>query len=242
MGAHPEISSYDYQGKQERCLMMEPGQHRNADLQLCLIPPLFGEANRMRRLMVSIMRHLADTHHISCVLPDLPGTMESEAPLSRLSFADWQQALAQFATQSGPVTHSAAFRAGAALDQVFADALHWRLSPAAPAQQLRTLARTQLVTMRDAGATPPSLSDMLDDGCRNGLTLAGYTLSAKMVDALANTSKVPGKADRIVRLAGDGKAANAYLDGPPLWLRAEPGDAPELAAAIAANIANWMAG
>lgn len=210
------------------------------DQLLCLIPPLFGEANRMRRLLVSVMRHLADVHQIASILPDLPGTMDSETPLAQVVFGDWQQALIAAGSQCGPISHSAAIRAGAALDAVFSDIPRWRLSPTAPAQQLRTLARAEIATLREDGKAAPALSDILTRGRAYGLTLAGYAMRPDMIAALMDHSSLNDKADRIIRLAGDSKLADAVLQGPPLWLRAEPGDAPELAEAIAADIARWM--
>ena len=45
---------------------------------------------------------------------------------------------------------------------------------------------------------------------------------------------------RTVRLNSDAAEADAKLAGTPLWRRAEPGDDPELAAAMVADIAWWM--
>ncbi|MEO1044777.1 MAG: hypothetical protein AAFX04_04990 [Pseudomonadota bacterium] len=240
MAANPQITRYDYNGKAEPCLVIRPDAPTKAAHMLCLIPPLFAEANRMRRLMVSVMRYIATTHHIASMLPDLPGTMDSRTLLADTGFTDWQKALAMAAEQCGSVTHSAAIRGGAALDGALPDIPHWRLSPIPPAQQLRTLARSEIASLRDAGEATPALSDMLGSGRQDGLMLAGYTLGPSMVAALMDRHNIADGADRTVRLAEDTKPADARLDGPPLWLRAEPGDDQSLATAIAGDIAQWM--
>ncbi|MEM1133033.1 MAG: hypothetical protein AAGH53_08855 [Pseudomonadota bacterium] len=241
MAADPHIASYDYQGRQEPCLVMQPAQAADSAPKLCLIPPLFAEANRMRRLLVSVMRHLAMAHGIASIMPDLPGTLDSEAPLSETTFTDWQQALSVACEQHDPISHSAAFRAGAVLDSALPHAKNWRLSPIPAAKQLRLLARTENAALRESGVSVPALTEILETARKDSVMLAGYALSADMVTELMDHSDLT-KADRTISLAEDDDEADAVLHGPPLWLRAEPGEAVELTVAIADDIARWMAG
>ncbi|WOE73772.1 hypothetical protein [Alterisphingorhabdus coralli] len=241
MAADPHIASYDYQGRQEPCLAMQPAHGADSAQKLCLIPPFFAEANRMRRTLVSVMRHLATSHGIASIMPDLPGTLESEAPLTETTLTDWQQALTAACQQHGPISHSAAFRAGAVLDSTLPHVTSWRLSPIPAAKQLRMLARTEIAALREKGEAVPALTEMLETARKDGVMLAGYALSADMVAAPMDHSDL-AHADRTISLSEDDGDADAVLQGPPLWLRAEPGDDPELAVAIADDIARWMAG
>ena len=50
--------------------------------RLLVIPPLYGEHNLMRRMLVETMRRLADAQ-IDTVLPDLPGWNESLQSLEK---------------------------------------------------------------------------------------------------------------------------------------------------------------
>ncbi|MEC8178678.1 MAG: hypothetical protein VX072_03345, partial [Pseudomonadota bacterium] len=70
--------------------------NRARDARLLVIPPLFEEANKLRRQIVEIMRRLDDAG-IDSVLPDLPGCNESPAPLENQSLTSWRAAAAEAA-------------------------------------------------------------------------------------------------------------------------------------------------
>jgi hypothetical protein len=70
--------------------------------------------------------------------------------------------------------------------------------------------------------------------------LAAYQLSAAMMAALKAQAPAPVERLRTVRLASDRGDADHKLEGPALWRRSEPGSSPELAAAMAADLAEWL--
>ena len=102
--------SYSWRGGEE----LWPRYGANLPIQAIIIQPLFEEANRCRRLLVSVMRGLA-ANGIGSVLPDLPGTGESRTEISEVAFSDWQEALSAFVETVEPVI-IASLRGGALLD------------------------------------------------------------------------------------------------------------------------------
>lgn len=184
---------------------------------LLFLPPLFEEMNRTRALLATTMRRLAALG-FGCWLPDLPGTGESERALDRVGWDEWRDAAAAAAQISGAVA-SVSLRGGALLDEVAPR--RWRLAPATGASLARDLARAGLMT--DGGG-------------------GGYAPSQALLGALGSAEPSPGGDVRIVRLASDRAEADLKLEGPPLWRRAEPQNSPELAEAIASDVADWIGG
>jgi pimeloyl-ACP methyl ester carboxylesterase len=172
---------------------------------LLVLPPLFEELNRTRALLLQTMRALAVLGW-RCVLPDLPGTGESEAALEAVEWRQWRDAATAAAHGA---TAAFSVRGGALLDDVMER--RWRLSPVAGAALVRDLERTALT-----GAS-------------------GYAPSAQLLDALREAEPAPGDA-RTARLASDPAPAEIRFEGSPLWRRSEPAGSPALAAAIAAWI------
>lgn len=121
---------------------------------LLVLPPLFEEMNRTRALLLQTMRALA-TQGWRCVLPDLPGTGESEAALETVEWRHWRDA-ATAASQGAAAALSV--RGGALLDDVVDR--RWRLSPVAGAALVRDLERTAL-TGASGYAPPPTLLETL---------------------------------------------------------------------------------
>ncbi len=64
---------------------------RSRDARLLILPPLFEEANKLRHLLVEVMRRL-DGAGIGSFLPDLPGCNESLQPLAQQTLASWRGA------------------------------------------------------------------------------------------------------------------------------------------------------
>lgn len=183
-------------------------------VQVLILPALFDEANRMRRLTVEVMRALAAAG-VGSALPDLPGTGESEADLAELGPEDWDEALSAALDLLPPGPRRvAAFRAGAAL--VPASARAWCFAPVGGAEALRDVRR---VARAGGDAEDP------------------YPMRPDLRDWLARRA-VPPHA-RTVRLDGDPRPADAHVPGVPLWRRAEPGEDGALAAALAADLAAW---
>ena len=83
--------------------------------RVLFVPPLFEEANRLRRTLVLAMRALA-ARGIASLLPDLPGQNESLAVTETATLELWRGALAELvATEPGPVL-VASVRGGTLID------------------------------------------------------------------------------------------------------------------------------
>jgi hypothetical protein len=195
--------------------------------------------NRTRRLLGAVIG-LLGSDGIGCWMPDLPGLGESMTALPAVDFAAWREAAASAAAfvtaESGRPPLGAAFRAGCLLDDT-GTAAQWRLSPLSGRRALRGLIRARIASDKEEGHVSTS-ADIDSYAAQGGIELAGYRLSAGLYRGLAAAVATDG-ADRTVRLEGDAEKADAHLPGSPLWRRAEPGHSPELAAAIAADIASW---
>ncbi|WP_157217758.1 alpha/beta hydrolase family protein [Flavisphingomonas formosensis] len=235
--AEPRFASYAWRDTPQPMLAYGPADGP----QLLVLQPLFAEMNRCRRLIGRTLRLLA-ADGVGCWMPDLPGCGESPAALASIDFRDWQDAVAAAAESvargCGRRPLVAAFRGGALLDGIEA-AAHWRLSPLAGRMVLRDLVRARLASDREEGTA--STSAAIEAQAAEGeILLAGYRLAPGLSGAIAKAG-LPSYAEalRTVRLEGDAAPADAYLPGPPLWRRAEPGDSPALAAAIAADISGW---
>ncbi len=185
--------------------------------QIIIIEPLFEEVNRCRRLLINVMRGLA-ANGIGSVLADLPGTGESHTDISAVSFSDWQEALSAVTQLVKPVV-IASLRGGALLDGGLAAKGYWRFAPETGTRIVRDLKRTQL----------------------SGSALyAGHAISDDFLAALEGAPTAPHLPLRTLRLESDAGAADAKLPGSPLWRRAEPGDDPELAAALVVDLTAWV--
>ncbi len=194
-------------------------------MQALILPALFDEANRMRRFTVQLMHGLV-RRGIGAVLPDLPGTGESETELARVGGYDWLRALHDCSLLlNRERTIVVALRGGASLlaglerSGFTAPARCWQLSPEPGARLLRDLGRAQAVARRGDAAYPIS-----DD-------LGGWLQQLE--------PRVEGA--RTVRLRRDPLPADDRIDGSPLWRRAEPGEDAAMVDAAAANIAHWLA-
>jgi hypothetical protein len=222
----PEYPTYNYDGHDEFCLSFGAAHKR----RILIIPPLFDEMNRMRRALVSAMRDLG-TRGVGSVLIDLPGCNESRASLEDQSLESWRGAVAACAEQMG-ATHIASIRGGALVDAGL-DRPHWRLAPVKGSSLLKTMIRTRIAGEKEAGNALTE-AQLLADAQRGPIELAGNLLGPAMVAQLgsAEPAVLPLLAER--KLGED-------IAGSPLWLRAEPQDDPEFAAAIAADLDHWSA-
>jgi hypothetical protein len=163
------------------------------------------------------MRGLA-VNGIGSVLPDLPGTSESQLDISTVSFDDWQDALQAVAEATKPIV-IASLRGGALLDGAIAAKGHWRFAPETGARIVRDLKRTQL----------------------SGSALyAGHAISNGLLNRLETALPLPLLPLRTLRLENDKEEADARIAGAALWRRAEPGDDPALAAALVTDLTNWV--
>ncbi len=196
---------------------------------LLVLQPLFEEANRTRHFLVEIMRGLAAAG-IASMLPDLPGTNDSCVATVDARFADWGTAIgalpAPFATIS--------LRGGALLDGFTATDLHWRLAPETGARLLRDMVRASAMA---AGIK----AGELEAAARTEPTaLAGNMIHPDLFIALEAAVPAMSGTIRTVRLENEAGDADARLGGTPLWRRAEPDHDAALAAAVVADIAEWV--
>ena len=217
---------YETSGNREYCLSF--GLDDSAR-NILIIPPLFDEMNRTRRMIVQAMRHLAQ-RGVRSMLLDLPGYNESEAALPLQSIASWTVAVSNAACQLG-ATHLASIRGGCLLDDV-GGLPRWRLAPVKGAAILKTLLRTRLAAEKEAGVCT-SADQLLADGLQHGIDLAGHKLGAQMLSGLEDS--FPAVGDNIT------EDVMAGVAGTPLWLRAEPRESPAMSAALAARLDAWSA-
>lgn len=215
----------------ELCLRTGPG---GPGARIMFVPPLFDEANRMRRTLALTMRALA-ARGIAAMLPDVPGQNDSLHATLSADLTLWRAALAEFvAAEPGPVI-IASVRGGALIDDGCSAAAWWRIAPATGASLLRTMLRTRVTSDREAGVTS-SIDALLAAAEAAPLLLAGNILSSAMVAQLQAAVPAALAPLRSVTL-GSGASAIA---GTPLWLRAEPGEDAAMAAAMADDIAMWI--
>ncbi|MFT4025958.1 MAG: hypothetical protein QM676_04055 [Novosphingobium sp.] len=217
------ISSYPCPGGDaEYTLAFDRGRsHR-----LLIVPALFEEANRMRRLTVEVMRRL-DAAGIDCFLPDLPGCNESLQPLEAQTVATWRAAMAAAAAHFG-ATHALGIRGGTLLQP---DLPGWSYGPVKGANLLRQMLRARIVVSREAGLAETQES-LLESGGREGLELVGYRMGPGLLAELQTAVPAEGPSEVLQDLIG----------GSGLWLRAEPGEDRAQADALAAIVAVGIEG
>lgn len=196
--------------------------------RLLIVPALFDESNRLRRLTVEVMRRL-DGAGIDTFLPDLPGCNESLGDLSKFALADWASAMVA-AARHFRASHVLAVRGGALV--VPRSLPGWRYAPVNGATILRQMLRMRMLAAREAGREETQGS-LIELGLAEGLELAGYRLSSTMVAALQSATPPEETEQSII--------GQDMLGGSPLWLRAEPDEDREQADALAAVIALGMA-
>ncbi len=203
-------------GASEYALAFDRGQA----VRLLVIPALFDEGHKLRRLCVEVMRRL-DGSGIDCFLPDLPGTNESSADLAGLALADWASA-ATAAAGHFRATHVLAVRGSGLI--VPPGLPGWVYGPVKGASLLRTMLRARVLSSREAGREE-SGEGLLVEAQEHGIELAGYRLGAAMVQQL-----------QAAQPAALAEIDQDLVGGSPLWLRAEPDYAPAQADALAAYL------
>ena len=192
------------------------------ETRLLIVPALFDEGNRLRRLTVDVMRRL-DGAGIDCVLPDLPGCNESMQPLEFQDTADWLDAMVAAARHFG-ATHALGIRGGCLFTPDHLPG--WHYAPVKGSAILRQMLRARVLSAREAGREEDR--DRLDAMAREeGIVLAGYPLGR---DFYVQFEPMVPDADAKVIAQDD-------IGGSGLWLRAEPGENPKQADALAATLA-----
>jgi hypothetical protein len=199
---------------------------RRRSKRLLIVPALFDEANRLRRLAVETMRRL-DGAGIDSILPDLPGTNESLQPLAIQEPHDWADAMTAAARQFG-ATHVLGMRGGCLFTQVGLPALHY--APVKAASLLRQMLRARTLAAREAGREE-TREGLMELALAHGIELTGHRLGAEFIRQF-EPLEPPGEAITI---------AQDTIGGSGLWLRAEPGESADQADALAAAIAVALA-
>lgn len=203
-------------GDRQEWLMRIGREHAPAVL---FVPPLFEEMNRIRALIVAVMRAVA-TKGQSCWLPDLSGTGESERDLGEVVWDDWRHDVTSAAAHIAEKARKpliASLRGGALVDDSATARGWWRFAPLDGAAVTRDMVRSGLA----------------------GVEWAGYRPSDPFKAALEAATPARVAPLRTVRLATDRAEADAKLEGPALWRRSEPGTSAELAEALAADLVKW---
>lgn len=198
----------------------------NFPLKILILQPFFEEANRLRQILVSVMREL-ERHEIGSILADLPGTGESVVPGRDITLDQWRTAIADLVTRQGAKPALVASFRGAALIDDAASADHvWRFAPETGARLVRDLRRTQLTSAADPA--PAGLE-----------TVAGNLVRTEFLDQLAGLSPTASPSLRVVRIESDAATADIKIKGTSVWRRSEPGDDAELRAGIVTDLVEW---
>lgn len=212
---------------EEQCLRFSA---REGAPTILFVPPLFDEANRMRRTLALTMRALAELGHAS-LLPDLPGQNDSLLPSEDATLSLWRNALANIAAKETAPLLIASWRGGALIDDAVAGAIGWwRMAPIGGASIVKTLIRIRIAGEKEAGRviTADQIRAMAQ---HSSVELGGNRLSSSMLDQLDVAVPAAPSPLRTVDAA--------TLSGNALWLRAEPGEDRAMAQAMAADISRW---
>lgn len=196
---------------------------RGRAVRVLIVPALFEEMNRTRRMLIEAQRAL-DALGVDSILPDLPGCNESLQAFSAQSLGSWRAAMAA-AARHFAATHVLAVRGGALVFPVSLPG--WVLEPPKGATVLRQLLRARVLAAKEAGRAESS-ADLLEQGREQGLDLSGYRLSAALVAGL-DAALPEDEGQRVIRQSELGTGA--------LWLRSEPSEDPAQSAALARIIA-----
>lgn len=227
MRPRPEYRTYQFAGHDEHVLCFGA----EASRRILIIPPLFDEMNRCRRMLVQAMRGLAE-RGAGGILIDLPGCNESLAALGNQSLSTWREAVGAAAAQLC-ATHIASLRGGALVDDGATNLPHWRLAPAKGSSLFKTMIRTRIAGDKEAGKAA-SETGLMEAAKTGPIELAGNMLGPAMVAELASAE--PAEVAQLTL-----RALGQDIAGSTLWLRAEPQDDPAMSAAIAADLDQWSA-
>jgi hypothetical protein len=223
--------TYDLGGKKEHVLGFGAP---DAPRKILIIPPLFDEMNRVRQMLIVVMRDLAALG-VTTILPDLPGTNESLALMPEQDLDSWRTAMVLAAEQL-KATHIAAIRGGVLIDDGLPDLPHWRLAPVKGASLIKMMMRARIASDKEAGITTTT-DDLLAEALASRVELSGNVLNLKMVEQLMAAEPASLHDVRTITLGDDPD----MIQGSALWLRAEPQDDATMSAAIAVDLDRWSA-
>ena len=192
---------------EELLIAIDEGRER----RLLIVPALFDEANKLRRLTLQLMRRL-NARSVDTFLPDLPGCNESLAPLAEQSLVSWKAGIIA-AAHHVSATHILTIRAGGLIAP--SSLSGWAYAPQTGAKTLRGMIRAQTIAAKESGREMSS--DALGTiGREHGITLAGWSIGAQMFRELETAEMAMQSGVRTI--------PQDELSGAGLWLRAEPSD------------------
>ena len=193
-------------------------------LRLLIVPALFDEANKLRRLTVDVMRRF-DRAGIDCFLPDLPGCNESLAPLETQTPEGWRAAMLA-AAEHFAATQVLAIRGGALVTPSHLPC--WRYAPVNGASALRQMMRARILSSREAGIEE-SQQGLTELALKQGIELAGHRLGPAFISQFQSLTPPVGLLMHDI--------PQDMVGGAGLWLRAEPDEDRQQADALAAIVA-----
>ena len=197
---------------------------------IVVLQPLFEEANRIRAILVAVMRELAETG-IASILPDLPGMGDSPVATINARFEHWTEAVGSLSRTLPQPPMTVAVRGGALLDS-FADAsARWRLAPENGGRLLRDMIRATALT---AGEKAGEVEQRAQS---EPTRLAGNTIHPDLFAALERASCLSGPN---VRTVGLDERADVAIAGTAIWRRAEPTQDAVLVAGMVGDIRQWV--
>lgn len=199
---------------------------------ILILPPLFEEANRMRRILIEVMRGLAG-QGLGSAFPDLPGMNDSPVSTVNARFDDWAAAVASVAETLPRPLLTVAIRGGAVLDGFARPDARWRLSPESGKRVLRDMLRATALT------GTMKMAELEARARTNAERLAGNPIHPDLFIALDAAAPEPVEA-RLAAIGETADGADVTFGGSPPWRRAEPEDDPALVAAMVDDIAHWV--
>ncbi len=240
MNASFEMAVVEAGGEQLPCVFRGPPD----GIPLLILPPLFEEMNRTRRLIALTTARLAMMGVRSC-LPDLPGTGDHEDGPDAMDWSRWRAALAALSatlsSEAGGTPHLFAVRGGALLADAAPGHSLYRLAPPANGvKPLRDLFRARAAADREAGArtTVATLEALSEAG--DTIEAAGYAIGPALAAALRSAPLLaPDIPTRTVATA-PGPNIDAVMEGAPVWRQADPVDTAPMAHALAHDLAEWI--
>lgn len=168
------------------------------------------------------------------MLPDLPGTLESQSKLEDQTFNDWEEAL--LAACPAEKFHIAAIRGGCLLGGSLKPVSRWHFAPLSGEKLMRELFRARQAALRESGQSV-TLAEIETECAAQTTELAGERLSPALSKPLKAAQPLPA---RTLRLESDPAEADRHIDGPALWRRSEPENDDALVALLAADLVNWI--
>lgn len=207
--------------------------------RLLILPPLFEEMNRTRRLLALTGAHLAAAG-VETWLPDLPATGDHEDASDAAEWGRWRAAVAELAAFLG-WPHLLAVRGGALLADAARPQSAYFLAPVAHGERIvRDLLRTRIAADAALGLTISAAA--LAAALAAGLTIeaAGYPIAPAMAAAIAGATLAAAACPTRTATLSDATGADIAFLHPPVWRQSEPDPPTELAAALADDLCAWL--